>query len=98
MMLIVSDSTDGRLIINGQYYPLRPGTVFIGRPGQLIEVGLPKGVEDGIYILRFHAAAILQTESDEANIQHVNSFPGEGEAMHLAVSTVIPLVKMITTH
>jgi AraC-like DNA-binding protein len=49
-------------------------------------------------LLRFQAAAVLQKEAAEANIQPVSTFPGEGEAIHLAVSTVIPLVKMIMTH
>lgn len=97
-MLVVSDTSDGRLVINGQYYPLRLGTVFICKPGQLIEVGLPKDEDHGVYVLRFQAAAIQQKEATEANIQPVNTFPGEGEAIHLPVSTVIPLVKTIVTH
>ncbi|NOU65144.1 helix-turn-helix domain-containing protein [Paenibacillus sp. LMG 31461] len=98
LMLVVSDTSDGRLVINGQYYPLRLGTVFICKPGQLIEVGLPKDEDHGVYVLRFQAVTVLQKETIEANIQPVNTFPGEGEAIHLAVSTVIPLVKMIVTY
>ncbi|OAS13974.1 AraC family transcriptional regulator [Paenibacillus oryzisoli] len=98
LMLVISDTTEGRLVINGQYFALRVGTVFICKPGQLIEVGLPKDEDHGVYVLRFQAAAIAHKNAAEPSIQSVNTFPGEGEAIHLPVSTVIPLVRMIVTH
>lgn len=98
LLLLVSDTTDGRLVINGRYIPLRPGTAFLCRPGQLIEIGLPALAEQGIYLLRFQAAAMKQILSADSSFQPIHTFPGEGEAIQLTASVVLPLCKMICSN
>jgi ABC-type Fe3+-hydroxamate transport system substrate-binding protein len=98
LLLLVSDTTEGRLVINGRYFPMRLGTVFLCSPGKLIEVGLPVLNKQGIYLLRFQAAVMKQMASAKPSILPVHKFPGEGDAIQLAASVVLPLCKMISSN
>lgn len=51
-ILVASAASEGRLIVDGHYYSMRPGTVFLCKPGQLLEMGLQFGDEQGFYLLR----------------------------------------------
>ncbi|MEC0231363.1 AraC family transcriptional regulator [Paenibacillus alba] len=95
LMFIVSDTSEGRLVVNGQYYPLRPGAVFLCRPGQLIEAGLHAGRELGLTIFRFQAYEMKSTSEHTAVAHAIHNFSAEGEAMMLSAAAVLPLCKMI---
>ncbi|UKS28891.1 helix-turn-helix domain-containing protein [Paenibacillus sp. HWE-109] len=95
LMFIVSETSEGRLVVNGHYFQLRPGAVFIGRPGQLIEAGL-HAEEQGLIIMRFRAIEMAQTSHEQSTkLLHINPFPGEGEATLLNASVVLPLCRLI---
>jgi AraC-like DNA-binding protein len=94
-LLVASAANEGRLIVDGHYFPMRPGTVFVCRPGQLLEMGLHVGDEQGFYLLRFQAVEIAGTK---AVVKRTHRFSGEGEAIQLSAPSVIPLCKSVWTH
>ncbi|BFT73742.1 AraC family transcriptional regulator [Paenibacillus sp. P36] len=97
LILVASAANEGRLIVDGRYYPMRPGTVFVCRPGQLLEMGLHVGDEHGFYLLRFQAVE-MPSAGHKATVKRGHKFPGESEAVQLSAFSVIPLCKSIFTH
>ncbi|WP_141692530.1 AraC family transcriptional regulator [Paenibacillus pectinilyticus] len=98
LLLLVSETPEGRIVINGKFFPLRAGTVFICRPGQLVEIGMPSDEEQGIYVIRFQAVTLQHIGEPESSVRPVHTFPGEGDVIQLAPSVVLPLVKMISSN
>lgn len=96
-ILVASAASEGRLVVDGHYFPMRPGTVFVCTPGQLLEIGLHHGDEQGFYLLRFQAVE-MQGAGQKAVVRRTQRFPGEGEAIPLSATSVIPLCKSILTH
>ncbi|MFB9274928.1 AraC family transcriptional regulator [Cohnella cellulosilytica] len=56
LVLVIAEASEGRLVLDGRYYPLKAGSVFLGRPGQLLELGLHEERGLGVYVLRLQAA------------------------------------------
>lgn len=67
------------------------------KPGQLLEMGLHFGDEQGFYLLRFQAVE-MQVTGQKAVVKGTHMFPEEGEAIQLSAASVIPLCKSIDAH
>ncbi|MGG1554891.1 AraC family transcriptional regulator [Paenibacillus ferrarius] len=98
-ILLVSDAQEGRLIVSGQFVPLKPGTAYISKPGQLLELGLQPEDERGVYLLRFQAFRVAQAEAENGSaLLPLHALPGEGEAIPLAPTAAVQLAKVVYTH
>lgn len=81
-VLIIAEASEGRLVLDGHYCQLKPGAVFMGQPGQLLEIGFDAGdagTELGVYVIRFQAS----------QASDLSMFSAQGD-MGLAPSSVVP--------
>lgn len=54
-MLLIPIAGQGSIIVDGKYYELKAGCVFVCQPGQLIEASMEDTGEQSVFILRFDA-------------------------------------------
>ncbi|MFF2092297.1 AraC family transcriptional regulator [Paenibacillus sp. NPDC058174] len=95
-VLLLSKTSYGRLVINGQYYPLRQGGVYVCPPGQLIEA--ETGNEPGHMLLHFegfYMPAPMEEQEVVLHTEEVWRFPFAGEAVIHPASAVIHLFDLL---
>ncbi|NBD27145.1 AraC family transcriptional regulator [Paenibacillus glycinis] len=79
-LLLLSGANGGRLIIDGRLHVLRPGSLFVCAPGQLLEWTNYAGHPLELLLLYFHAYAPPGEESAAAYKALPPRFPFFGEA------------------
>ncbi|GAA3406052.1 helix-turn-helix domain-containing protein [Paenibacillus hodogayensis] len=100
-VLIVVAAQDGRLVLDGRYYPLKPGAIFVAHPGQLVEIGLYPGDELGVYVLRFrtmtaHGQPVNDRLFDDET--GMSMFPAQGEISLAPSAVAIGLCETMLSH
>ncbi|MEK4516427.1 helix-turn-helix domain-containing protein [Paenibacillus sp. FSL H8-0122] len=92
-MLLIPIAGQGSIIVDGKYYELKAGCVFVCQPGQLIEASMEDTGEQSVFILRFDA---LSQPSRPEQPEQVHSaelhvpFPLEG---NIAIQSTITYSK-----
>ncbi|MBB6736088.1 helix-turn-helix domain-containing protein, partial [Cohnella zeiphila] len=102
-IIAVSATETGRLVVNGRFIPLRPGTVVALEPGQLAEAGVPEGEERCLYLIRFRTGRLREgkqaetTETAEED-SGAGTLLSERQIYQLPASSVLALCESIRTH
>ncbi|WP_052350744.1 AraC family transcriptional regulator [Paenibacillus gorillae] len=94
-VLLLSKTSHGRLVINGKYYPLRQGGVYVCPPGHLIEAETGgSGTEPGLMLLHFEGF-FMPVEEPDLGGEAVWRFPFAGEAVIHPASSVIHIFDLL---
>ncbi|BBI30953.1 AraC family transcriptional regulator [Cohnella abietis] len=97
-LLILSNAHGGRLIIDGRLHVLRPGSLFVCVPGQLVELTNYTGHPLEILLLYFQTYAMPSDELTIPSTPSSDSFPFPSEAIIPSVMTVGYLFSTISSH
>ncbi|AZN41770.1 helix-turn-helix domain-containing protein [Paenibacillus albus] len=102
-MMLVMASGKGRLLIDGYFVELRQGSVYVLKPGHLVEAAIHSLDERGFYILGFDVFRDDSTTTSSDGIQRISRnspFPLQGEvvvsspvSVHIASRTIDQYMK-----
>lgn len=99
-ILVVVMAHSGRLVLDGHYYQLKQAAVFVGMPGQLIEIGLNAGDELGVYVIRFQMKTLHSQANNDNLFEEIGIplFPAQGEISLAPSSVAFGLCKTMLSH
>lgn len=87
-LLLLSNAHDGRLVIDGRLHVLRPGSLFVCRPGQLLELTNYSGHPLELLLLHFTAVFPSANDPAAASAGREPELPFPAEASIASAATV----------
>lgn len=97
-MLLFMSSGQGWLTVDGRFVELRPGSAYVGCPGQLIEAAVHSLDERGLYSISFEVFEKDGTSDDMRIVKRNSRFPSPGEIVPVSPVSVGVLCEAICEH